>query len=315
MSYHPNLLTNWFEGRFFDSLPTPADVETEWRQYLRSLPRIPGGKGSVSKYWTFDKSPGYATNIQAAQAAARLIPNARLLFLTRNPTQRAYSFFLMLTNHYVRGQKVSYFAKSDVTGGVVYVRPPGKGGALVPDGVIGSKSKSNNNKTDIKWRYLSYPPDPSDFHNWVEHAIAKAKTNLRLDHQGRPNRILQGGIYAEYLKKWLTYFPMEQFIIVPTESFHKDTLNSMNQLQAMMRLPTFDYSSIAKKDEKSGRVDIPASLGTTLNSFINSYKPQKPMLDTTRYLLNEFYCESNRKLTQMLGGRALPGYSCGEEGV
>jgi hypothetical protein len=106
---------------------------------------------------------------------------------------------------------------------------------------------------------------------------------------------------------------MEQFVVIPTEIFHEDTIESMHKLQTLLRLPLFNYTSITKKDEESGQVDID-SLGTTLNSYVNSYKPQEKMLDTTKELLDGFYCESNRELSRMLGGRKLPGYSCAEGG-
>jgi hypothetical protein len=314
LSYHPNLLANWLEGRFFDSTKTLEELDDQWRMYLRNLPRIPGGQSGIGKYWTYEKSPAYATNPRAPEMMAALVPNARLLFLTRNPTARAYSMFLMYTHHYpsvsnaLKGQPVSFFCKNMATGSIFYVREkglePGVGGQIVPEGSAPTRDE---------WRFLSYPPDPKDFDTWVRMAIEKSKKKkLNLEHQGRPNRILLGGLYSEYLKKWLHYFPPEHFVVIPSELFHTSTAaDSMESLQTLLGLPAFDYRTITSLDSDSGRTDI-LSFGTAVNAYVNSYRETKSMLGSTKKLLDEFYCQSNGELSRMLGGRALSGYSCAE---
>jgi len=95
LSYHPNLQGKWFEMRFFDKLKNDVELENRWPAYLRALPQVPGGEQGVGKYWTFEKSPSYATSQMAISMLARLMPNARLAVSIRNPTDRAYSHFLM----------------------------------------------------------------------------------------------------------------------------------------------------------------------------------------------------------------------------
>jgi hypothetical protein len=313
LSRHPNLLSNWLEGRFFDSIKTQEELDVEWRTYLRNQPRIPGGEEGIGKYYVVEKSPAYATNPRVPELVAALVPNTRLLFLTRNPTKRAYSMFAMFTHHYpsvsnaLRGQPVSYFIKHTIKGKVEYTSKPGVGGSVVPKGIA---------PTDDVWEYLSYPPEPEDFHYWVRVAIKKFKENPNLEHPaGRPYRILIGGLYSSHLKKWLQYFPQEHFVIIPSELFHSgSSVDSMKSLQQLLGLPVFDYSKIATPDGVTGRTDIP-SIGTFFNSYLNSYHETKPMLEKTKKILDDFYCQSNLELSTMIGGRSLPNYSCAESGA
>jgi hypothetical protein len=220
--------------------------------------------------------------------------------------------FAMFTHHYpsvsntLRGQPVSYFIKNTMKGKVEYTSTPGVGGSVAPKGI---------SRTDDVWEYLAYPPEPEDFDSWARVAIKKFKKNPNMEHPGRPNRILMGGLYSSHLKKWLQYFPQEHFVILPSELFHSaSSVDSMKSLQQLLGLPVFDYSKIAKPDGVTGRTDIP-SIGTFFNKYVNSYHETKPMLEETKKLLDDFYCQSNLELSTMIGGRSLPSYSCAESGA
>ena len=310
LSYHPNLLTNWLEGRFFDHVRNITELEEQWRSYLQNLPAIPGGEnGGLGNFWTFEKSPSYAVSFKAPRIASALVPNTRLLAVTRNPTRRAYSMFLMFTNHYkgisnaIRGQPVSFFVKNVVTGDIRCVTEPGLGGYAVPEGLAA---------TTDEWRFLSYPPDPKDFDVWVRHATEDLKSPKPYD-TSRSHRIIFGGFYSYYLKNWIKYFPQENFVVIPSEQFFtEDVSSSLERLQVLLGLPVFDYSTITTKNQHSGRIEI-ESPASSLNSWVNNYQHVPPMLDSTRQFLDDFYCESNKELSRMLGGRALPGYSCASE--
>jgi len=185
------------EGRFFYINPkeTLQNLECTWHDYLATLPTIPFNQ--LGHTWTMEKSPAYAQNPFAPLALSSLVPSARLLLVTRNPTQRAYSMFQMYTKHYpdaisaIIGQPRSYFVKNVATGDVRYIGdnfrdlhsegkktnrlPPGKGGSFVPS-AIAPPSSGNSSNTSLKkeeWCYVSYPPDPMDFDRYVRDAISK----------------------------------------------------------------------------------------------------------------------------------------------
>ena len=82
----------------------------------------------------------------------------------------------------------------------------------------------------------------------------------------------------------------------------------MEKLQETLGLPLYDYSNI-KWIRKNGRVSI-ISPASWANGILNSHRGAPEMLNETRKLLDDFFCEENIKLSQLLGGRSLPGYSC-----
>jgi hypothetical protein len=320
LSYHPNLKTNWAETRFFDKVR--LNLTNAWHDYLPQLPSLE--ESDLGKVWTFEKSPAYSTNPSAARSMADLVPDARILFLTRNPTQRAYSMFLMYTHHYMDftqamfGNPMSLFVRNNRTNAVHYVKdyklrkvPPGVGGTVV------DPKQLNNLTQGDTWVYLNYPPTPHEFHKFVNRAIKIIKgrgLETQILDQTRGNRVLTGGLYGDFLEKiWLQNFEPHQLILVPSEDFFENSkvLDNVKTLQELLGLPVFDYSEIASNI--TGRMEIPASLGTVLNQKFNAnVKGTLPMLSKTKKLLDDFYCESNRKLRELLGGRALPkGYACG----
>lgn len=306
---HPNIVNNWRESRFFDSIPTIKSLQNTLFDYWKGQPRIPGGINGMGKYWTLEKSPGYATHSHTPEFVKEMLPNVRILALTRNPTARAYSMFLMFTYHYNLDRSFfpgSHFVKNMVTGDVIYTNEFGVGGKTMPATV---------SPTDEEWKYLSYPPDPKDFDTWIRKEVQKPKDIKLGETNSRTDRLLYGGCYSYYLKKWAKYFPSNQLIVIPSELFFTDDASaSMEKLQNGLGLPLLDYSTVLTK-QRNGRLDVP-SISQFLNSVMNSYSAKSlPMLDSTKEILDQFYCEQNIELSRMLGGRRLPGYSCAEEGV
>jgi len=325
LSHHPNLQSRWMEGRFFDHIDSVHELEEMWYdQYLmKTLPRIPSRSG-MGEYWTFEKSPAYASSPRAPEIMSNLLPTARLLFMTRNPTRRAYSMFLMYTSHYpgivnaVRGRPLSFFVKNVNNGNVRYVGDrtvnfdigPGVGGERVP-----ADRLPNGHGVDEEWRFLSFPPDPKDFHTWIVHALERAKEqppNFADNDNSRPHRLLFGGFYASHIRRWLKFYPPESFVLLPSEILYTDkVLASLTQLQETLGLPLYEYHNIGMVGADSGRFEV-SSPAARLNGIVNSYQRAKPMLEDTRLLLDGFYCKENRDLSLFLGGRALPGYACAE---
>jgi len=333
LSYHPNLKSNWLESRYFDSNKPEqllASKEIAWRSYLKSLP-TPSSSWWTSAFlssqrkerrqqkWIMEKSPAYATNPYAPQLLQVWNPNAQVVMMVRNPTDRAYSMFCMYLHHYPDVMSVvwtgaqSYFVKHQKSGVVRMVTdgfekypviPPGRGGAVYS--IKGSKDGSTSSE---EWEYISYPPSPQDFHAFVQHAIRHENRQKHLFVSARDRRLLYGGLYSTYIQHWVQFVPPENLLVIFYEEFfgnknnNRTAIDSMNHLQDWWELPyKFDYTRIAT--ESNGRYDIPDSLATRVNNaFSHLHSP--PMLPETRQLLNDYYCRTNRELSQMLN-RALP---------
>ena len=319
LSHHPNLQSRWREGRFFDHVNSAEELDRAWfEQYLlKTIPRQPGGMSGTGRYFAFEKSPAYAPSSLAPEMMAELIPSARLVFMIRNPTSRAYSFFLMLTHHFPGAKEVlsrrplSFFVKNNQTGDVRYVGDRTMNFDIGPgDGGRGFSAQGE------EWQFLPHPPDPKDFHLWVVYMLDQFKGKKpNFNDQSRPHRLLFGGFYHSYLKRWLRYFPPEQFVLLDESFYKKNVPRSMVQLQEALGLPVYNYSRIGKQASSTGTnpgrftIKSPASYA---NSILNSAGTVPAMLKETKVLLDAFYCQENRELKRMLGGRSLPGYSCAD---
>ena len=305
LSHHPNVLSHWTEGRFWDQMPSV--IRDTFAEYVyHTVPAVPGGAKRVGTYYTLEKSPAVATATDAPKMLAERDPSARFLFSIRNPTHRAYSMFSMYTKLYrgvldvVLFRPVSFFVKDLEREGVVrYISDKGVGerGKGLPPGPGGSRRGN--------WEYLSFPPEPEDFHHWIDYAVS---TEYKMS--GREHRILHGGNYFSYLQKWLEHFPASSLSVVVSESFYSDALTKMTKLQSLLGLPLYDYGRIGRVSE-NGRFQLD-SPGIFFNSVLNSYAKVIPMKDDTKELLDNFYCQGNRDLRNLLNGTRLPGYSCGE---
>ena len=299
-----------------DSQGGGSDLDRTWYDpyLIKEIPPLTRGVKDIGYVWTFEKSPGIAPSDNAPEAMARLVPTATLIFAIRNPTLRVYSMVQMYFAHYPTVSSVfrapkgmSYFVKEEGGSGAVrfvndkrlgFYIGPGHGGRRVPPNRLPPNRKSET------WRFLQYPPDPHDFDAYVRYAMGDSRTDA-FSH-----RILFS--YASHLRRWLQYFPRDQIVLVPNELFYtKDVLFSMEKLQETLGLPLYDYSNI-KWIRKNGRVDI-ISPASWANGILNSHPGAPEMLNETRKLLDDFFCEENIKLSHLLGGRSLPGYSCIED--
>ena len=92
---------------------------------------------------------------------------------------------------------------------------------------------------------------------------------------------LKHGIYVKYLKRWMDVFPREQFLILQTEEFKKNTSVVYNKALQFLNLTKYDLKEypMHKKIEYKKRV----------------MKPE------TRKQLNEYFKPHNEELYKFLG--------------
>lgn len=246
------------------------------------------------------------------------MPSIRLIVMVRNPTKRAYSAFAMYT------QMVSYYDFKDSwnlahlkynslvmrnldTGVVKFAIEGGPGGSIVP--------KSHLPREDVilnqRWKYISFPPDPQDFHDFLLHDRNFSYRSGGPQFNYRQRRIVMEGYYAQYIKEWQAHFPTEHFLIVPMETlWNSNTMQNLNILQAKMGIPIFDYRKVTTFDEETKRYELNSASTYFLEKLFNTGGKIQPMLQESKKLLDELYCESNRNLKGMLGGNYIKGYSC-----
>lgn len=298
LQHHPRLLGPYGETRFFKS-HTRNHLDLAWHKYLEQLPSTTQPLGS---FFVYETSPGYINNLKDGQAMSQVIPSAKLLLLLRNPVDRAYSHFCMYTKHYLGATSailtgpVSFFVRHgdevDYVGDVGIV--PGPGGSY----------------HNASFRYVDFPPQPEDFDRYVRKKLQTISDDIS-DHS-RGSRILGPGRYSSYLKAWNEYYDRQQMIVIPNEIFFEPAkvVDNMAKLQRRLGLPLFDYNTVL---DKRGKWAESSSLWSTLLRTFHFNLGAEPMLNSTRILLNEYYCPFNKELRELLGNRRLPGYACADD--
>jgi len=87
---------------------------------------------------------------------------------------------------------------------------------------------------------------------------------------------LEHGIYVKYLKRWMDVFPREQFLILQTEEFKKNTSDVYNNALQFLNLPenTLKEYTLHKKLENKKRVMKPE----TRKQLVEYFKPHNEEL-------------------------------------
>ena len=89
---------------------------------------------------------------------------------------------------------------------------------------------------------------------------------------------LEHGIYVKYLKKWMDVFPKEQFLILETEEFKKNTSEVYNKTLKFLNLPKHtleEYTFHKKLEYKTKKINP-----ETRKQLIEFFKPHNEELYT-----------------------------------
>jgi len=81
---------------------------------------------------------------------------------------------------------------------------------------------------------------------------------------------LTRGIYVDQLKRWLEYFPREQFLILESEDLYQNTSDVYNQVLQFLELPKFSLKEF-KPYKKSNYSVITLQLRNKLNEFFKQH--------------------------------------------
>ena len=123
------------ELHYFDSLIEQESIE--WYRGCFPQPRVVKGRRTI----TGEASPSYLSHPLVPERAARVVPEARLIALLRNPVDRAYSHYQQLAR---KGRGPRTFEEAI---GAAKVRPPGK--------IDGGSEHEDRGNLDERCAYLS----------------------------------------------------------------------------------------------------------------------------------------------------------------
>lgn len=293
-------------------------LEEKWRQYLREHLPIPGGLKNVGRYWNFEKTPSSILSPQVANWVHAVTPSARLVVMVRNPTARALSAFTMYTRHINNFnefstewnmKKIMYSSlviRDEITGRVKFARRGGVGGELATPLQLKTTDRGTG-----RWRYISYPPSPRDFHDFLLTDQNTSREHGRFHFASRESRVVQGGFYSKYIHEWLQIFPPQRLLLMSMERlWNNETFRNLEVLQEKLGIPSFDFRRVTFFNEASGRHELRSASTVFVGSLFNSGTSSRGMLSESRQMLDDLYCQSNQDLSTLMPSSELRRYSC-----
>ena len=121
------------------------------------------------------------------------------------------------------------------------------------------------------------------FHAFCEDVI-KCITNVQLRSRSCRHRwILRVGLYAQYVRRWLSVFPVKNLLFVQFEDYVKNPLETINrQVLPFLELPPFVHHSLAAQVSQL--------------EVRNKAKTKLKMAPKTHAMLTSFYAPHNDEL-------------------
>lgn len=86
--------------------------------------------------------------------------------------------------------------------------------------------------------------EPLSFEESVERERVQFNQNMEQvleNYKAISSSYLTRGIYVDQLKRWMKYFPKEQFLILKSEDFFTDPQSTFNKVTDFLNLPEWDF--------------------------------------------------------------------------
>lgn len=209
--------------------------------YLAHFPEVADGVN----YLTGEATPQYLNFPNAATKVLDAFPDIKFIILLRNPVERAVSAIYLGRPSSLKNIQL---------------------GANIIEGLEQAKLMLSNS-SDI---------------SLIERSsiMSLSIMNCGLSHQGMVSLShLLNGLYIFYLKRWLTTFPRDQFLILKSEDFFSDPSTTMNKVHNFLNISAHQ-----------------------LPKFYNLNPGSYPLIsDDLRQRLTEFYQPYNQQLEEYLG--------------
>ncbi|CAF0872368.1 unnamed protein product [Adineta ricciae] len=220
LSIHPAIAVASTELHFFDSY-TNFQHGLQW--YRAQIPI-----NRSSQHIIIEKTPSYFINKSTPLRIARLLPDAQLIIIIRDPITRAISDYVQLRN-----------------------------------------------------RHRFYP----SFDDWISSSNFTQRTPVKI------------GCYAQYLRRWLKYFPRNQMHFVDGENLIHRPWEELEHVQTFLNLPV----RIHREDFyfNPNKYGFPCLRQTNGCLGLNKGRRHPVIANQTRNKLNDFYLTCNAELKRL----------------
>ncbi|KAJ1459772.1 P-loop containing nucleoside triphosphate hydrolase protein [Pelagophyceae sp. CCMP2097] len=323
------------EPHYFDSLQASQNasrqdaLEASWRdRYLANFPPMTIGDAAAGVS-TFEKSPSYARYLAAVELASMLLPSAHVVFILREPVERALSAFAHHVRH-ARFARLTRAAGALAEGNVrtcSRTKPPSTADCEVSlyspvrrDGAYSTTCAALDGVVVLE------KVDANDFDAYVRQATVARfaaggsaifaqgdvlpKAANWAKHPRSPIDVVDDGDYATQLEGLYARFSARQVHVVLFDKLAREPLKVLDELQRGLGLPHHDFG--AQLVRRNGRYDVAPARGAGLAEraryflaplFRPRIKAPRAMLESTRALLYDHYADGTDSAQRLLRDR------------
>jgi len=266
-------------GGFFAERKNSTTTEEEFycskrQKYFRRNFQVGKIKNAAQKgrnLMTFDKTPTYLVKSLHSQPEliSKTVPWAKYIVILRNPVDRAYSHYKMVTKGNMTNPAEFDSAVREELGLLQKV-----GLITVPDAVLVPHNSTLPS--------MASPAAPHEFKFTFPIRSAMDETKVFSD-VFKNNLYLIRGFYAIQLRAWINALPHpEQILVLNSKDLERSPNDVYRRILCHVGLPEHNLSAGRKK-------------------FNARRSPTKPMWNTTRKLLEALFRPQNADLDRLLG--------------
>ena len=181
-----------------------------------------------------EKSPSYFFYINSHERIYRMLPDAKLIVMLREPVQRAYSNWNMRLND----------------------------NRLIRHGLEYNRAQPKENRLKRL-----------DFDAITDYALTapRDKQPLLFD---RPLDVIDRGIYVIQLKSLLEFYPPEKIMVVITEQYYRDEQKGYDAVCRFLGLSPFQPPTFEKRLVAEYKQTIPTHAAKKLREFFRPYNEE-----------------------------------------
>ncbi|MFN8620702.1 MAG: sulfotransferase [Chloroflexota bacterium] len=230
------------------------DVEGRWSQglgsYVERFPRrsekeaaIKAGRGPAL---SGENSPYYLAHPYVAERVHATLPQARLIALLRDPTDRAISHWNWRYNQKQEPRGFEELVEEELTA-LADLPPGGSANVLATAGADAVKGKGG-----VAARSAAYATTADS--QWAR----------------RNQAYLARGIYLEQLQRWHAVFPREQLLVVISERYYRDTDAELRRVFDHVGLP-WAATEDTKPNARKKKLDIDPAVVARVRAFFRPH--------------------------------------------
>jgi len=269
-------LTFW--GNFFSPKRRPGREEVTTK-YLTLFPKIEPGDFKV----TGEATPGYLYCSTCPTYILKYIPKVKFLFTLRSPLPRAYSEYL---NKVVDKTVMRYL----------------------------KKRVDNKMDKELSSKQPSFEELVSDVAHTMATCGSPARTYSMMDeysdaqeHDGcYVNPFVGEGLYARYLRNWLSIVPKRQMMLLNFDEWTRDAQPTMQAVASFLYLSPHTF-----KVEKAHNTHLARSVhvgkeGASNVSALQQHSVEDELPFASYCILHEFFAPYNAEFEQLLAEYGFP---------